>query len=230
VSFDGAARLGVVVREGQVMVAQPDGHVRMVRAGQSLHFGPEFDAEGALTPPSAEETALLEDTLRTAPDAVEPPSGPSLSITPSSPPTPSSSATRPHGEPLPDEATIRQWLLAGDTARAERALIARLAVAPRESSSWWLLGETRRRAGQPGEAVTAYQRVIELGGPGEANRARFQVALLLEERLGDTAGAIQLYRAYLAGTARPLEAAAQLRLGRLLSEAEQASRLLGSLE
>jgi hypothetical protein len=250
VSWDGTERLGVVVREGQVMVVQPDGHVRMVRAGQSLHFGPETDSEGVLTAPSSEETALLERSLRTTADAVEPSSGPSPSVTPPGPLAPSSAATRPRVEAPPDEATIRQWLLDGDTSRAERALVARLALAPRESSSWWLLGETRRRAGQPREAVTAYRRVIELGNPSEANRARYQVALLLEERLGDAAGAIPLYRAYLTGSPRPLEAAAQLRLGRVLSsrgdadarsvledlvrlhpgtpEADQASRLLGT--
>jgi tetratricopeptide (TPR) repeat protein len=126
---------------------------------------------------------------------------------------------------LPDEAAIRQWLIDGDTARAERALLARLAASPLESSSWWLLGETRRRAGQASEAVTASRRVIELGNPSEANRARYQVALLLEERLGDAEGAITLYRAYLARSPRPLEAAAQLRLGRLLgSRGDAAAR------
>jgi hypothetical protein len=234
VSWDGAERLGVVVSEGQVMVVRPDGHVRMVRAGQSLHFGAEAGSEGTLAPPSADETSALERTLRTSPDRVEP--EPPASVTASSPQA-SGAARRLRSEPppdevapsdeaaLPDEAAIRQWLIDGDTARAERALLARLAASPLESSSWWLLGETRRRAGQASEAVTAYRRVIELGNPSEANRARYQVALLLEERLGDAEGAITLYRAYLARSPRPLEAAAQLRLGRLLgSRGDAAAR------
>ena len=95
--------------------------------------------------------------------------------------------------------------------------MARLALVPRESASWWLLGEARRRAGRPLEAVAAYRKVIDFGGPAEANRARFSIALLLEERLGDATGAMALYRAYLTGGPRPLEASAQWRLGRLLS-------------
>jgi hypothetical protein len=249
VAWDGAARLGVVVDDGEVSVAKPGGGVRTVRAGQSLHAGGEVGAEGTLADSSADEVATLHRCLSATPEPPAPafPSATAqASASLSGASTDAAPGSRP--EPAPDDATIRQWLVDGETARAEQALVARLAVAPRESASWWLLGETRRRTGRPREAVVAYRKVIELGSPAEANRARYNAALLLEERLGDATGAIALYRAYLAGRPCPLEASAQWRLGRLLKargddagrgvleqlvrlhpstpEAEQAARLL----
>jgi tetratricopeptide (TPR) repeat protein len=225
VAWDGHARLVVVVTEGRVRVVAPDGRAQMVGAGQRLRFGEDTAPGGAMGPASAEESDAVEQALREdEPAPTDPASetaGPAQENTTRAEPA--------RTEPAVRDATIRQWLIDGDTERAERALRARIAGSPRDAMAWWLLGETRRRSGRPREAVEAYERVIALGRADEANRARYQAALLLEERLSDVDGALALYRAYLAASPRPVEAAAQLRLGRLL-RARGESAWRGTLE
>lgn len=219
--------LVVSVAEGQVMVVDPSAQVRLVRPGQRLSYA--VDGSATITALEPRDTERIGAQLQLAPAAVHDPrhggDGEASSDSSSVPvdPTPperqeteldivqSGKATH-----LPDEASIRQWLVAGDYAKAETALVARLESSPNDSALWWLLGECRRKLGAHAKAVAAYRKVVSLGGPAEANRARYQAAALLQDRLGDHQAAVSLLKEYVAAGAsnRPLDAEARLRLGR----------------
>jgi TolA-binding protein len=227
--------LAVSVTEGQVMVVAPSGQVRMVRPGQRLTY--HADGVAAISPLDANAVKEIDHSLdetrsdgsmassgerlehgygdaRTDAGFVAPPvSMMQPKVTPRT--NPGAPPLRQNAAPF-DEGTVRQWLVAGNYEQAENALGARVTQAPRDYTAWWLLGECRRKRGDHAEAVAAYRQVISGGTPSEANRARYQAAVLLQDRLGDQHSAIALLKEYLKAmpTDRPLDAEARLRLGR----------------
>ncbi len=209
VTWDGVSHLLVGVSEGVVRVVDPHGGERSVRPGQQMTFS-EQDP-GTLEALGSEALHSMDQALDAARQPASPAPFRGEPAVLRSQPSVSAIASEL------DDASIKQLILEGAYARAERALLARVGAAPRDAAAWWLLGECRRKAGQSQQSVSAYRRLIEVGGPAERNRARYQAALILEERLNSPAAAIELYRAYLAAPAgtRPLEASAQLRLSRL---------------
>lgn len=112
--------------------------------------------------------------------------------------------------PLPELTALRKALLAGDTDGARAGLQTRLARDAADVGAWTLLGQLEARAKRRDEAVAAWTQVVAHGKPAEAQRARFEAAVLLEDRPSDV---VALLRAFLA-TPDPLAAEAGLRLGR----------------
>ena len=81
-------------------------------------------------------------------------------------------------------------------------------------------------------AVTTSRKIIATGDAASANRARFQAASLLQDQLGDAAGAARLLEAYVkqGKPFKPLEAAAMVRLGRALKSLGRAPEATKWLE
>lgn len=112
--------------------------------------------------------------------------------------------------PPPELSELRRQLLAGDSEGARAGLGKRLSHDPGDTAAWTLLGQLEARAGRRDEAVAAWHQVIARGAPAEAQRGRFEAAVLLEDRPSEV---VPLLRAFLT-TPDPLSAEARLRLGR----------------
>jgi len=225
VSLAAARRITVSVSEGKVAVVDLAGATHTVAAGQRLELGPNTPPQLGVLPEA--EAASIDRAVATGPvdDATD-----DVVTARTSPEQPSAEpaidtvrrrdrgGAAPEDGSLPTHADARQWILAGEYDRARAALDDQLSQRPKDARSLWLLGECERKAGRPAEAVAAYRGVAEHGRPPQANRARFQAAVLLQERLGKPRAAIALLRAYLAEDAatRPLDAAARQRLTRAL--------------
>lgn len=230
--------LEVTVERGKVRVTFGS-TVLDVGQGQKLRL----DAAGPrLLPASLQEDgdldrALDELAVPTPPDAppaaadAGPPAEPGDDAALDAVPPPGAVPPRRRNARQVDLDPLRQKVLAGRYTEAEVALASRLRQAPRDAEAWALLGDCRRKAGQWQDAVAAYRKVIALGEPGSADRARLLAATLLQEQIHDPAAAARLLREYLQrgpGTG-PLRAAATLRLARALiqlGQPEQASLLL----
>lgn len=117
-----------------------------------------------------------------------------------------------------DKAEILEAIAAGRFAAAQQTLEQALRARPRSGELWMLLGDCRRKSGNPKQAVQAYRQAIAHSGARPANRARFAAASLLQDRLGDASGAARLLEKYLAQpkSSKPLEAEAMIRLARAL--------------
>ncbi len=111
-------------------------------------------------------------------------------------------------------STWRNLILKGRYDAAEKAISTYLSTSPNDTSSWSLLANCQRKAGKWPEAVSAYNRVIKLGaGSNTANLARFEAAVLLQDKLGKHARAGVLLTEYLKDPLL-LEAEAMVRLAR----------------
>lgn len=111
---------------------------------------------------------------------------------------------------LPELSDLRRQLLGGDPDGARVGLGKRLAADPDDAAAWTLLAQLEARTGQRDPAVAAWREVVARGTAAEAQRARFEAAVLLEDRPADV---VPLLTAFLASP-DPLAAEARLRLGR----------------
>ncbi|MBN1773343.1 MAG: FecR domain-containing protein [Deltaproteobacteria bacterium] len=276
-SDDGGVR--VEVDRGTVRVDGPFAEGRLVRAGRSLAVAGARSSEAPLTPSDrARILALLEgDTVAPAAAAPAVPQA-TIVVTPDAPPLAAAPgevvalAPEVAGEPpaaaVPagpvrdrtpaapfDPEALRERLLAGETGPVTETLAAHLARQPRDAEAWWLMAAARRRGRDPSGERAAYERLIDVGSPADANRARFLAAVVSQDRLGDAAAAADHLTTYLAlpaaqqthgVEARLRLARAWITLGRtaqaasllraLVEEergqepAEEAARLLGEIE
>ena len=223
VTPEGAVQVGV--REGKVRVTAASGRSVFVEGGEAVWSPSASSLE--LAKLSAGEARGLDELLAPEPPvtAAEPTAArPVDSSRPSLSTVPQLKAkerlpSRDSGRATADEvAAWQKQVLAGDYDGAERALSQHLKGAPKDGEAWSLLGDCRRKAGRFKDAVRAYRQVVRVGEGAQANRARLLAASVLQDDLADPAAAEPLLRAYLAAspTLRPLEAAAEVRLGRAL--------------
>ena len=112
-----------------------------------------------------------------------------------------------------DPEKWRSWILEGKYGVAERAITDHLRMFPTDTESWSLLATCRRKTKQWRGALNAYQKIVEIGNSKAANTARFEMARILQDRLGNHGAAAEVLSEYLR-TPRLLEAEAMVRLGR----------------
>ncbi len=142
------------------------------------------------------------------------------------------SRLRRHGKRTKRELSLwSDWILRGEYDRAGVALEEYLKNSRGDAESWTLLADCRRKQGKWRESVEAYREVIKTGGARAANRARFNAAILLQDRLGNHGAAARQLRAFLSekDRSRTLEAEAMVRLARShlhMGEDAQARQLL----
>ncbi|MEQ1502872.1 MAG: tetratricopeptide repeat protein, partial [Myxococcota bacterium] len=118
---------------------------------------------------------------------------------------------RAPGKPVaPELGALRRQLLGGDPDGARDGLRLRLDRDPADVGAWTLLAQLEARTGRTAASVAAWREVIARGTAAEAQRARFEAAVVAE---GDPAAAIPLLEQFLA-TPDPLAAEATVRLGR----------------
>ncbi|MFK7926705.1 MAG: hypothetical protein AB8H79_00840 [Myxococcota bacterium] len=126
---------------------------------------------------------------------------------------------------LPPLSELKQLLLDGRSDAARQGLSRRLAASPNDVPAWTLLAQLEGRAGAPDAAVTAWREVISRGNKAEAQRARYEAAVILD---GRPAEVVPLLTAFLADPG-PLAPEAGVRLGRALlvlgRDAEAKARL-----
>ncbi|MBW2276221.1 MAG: FecR domain-containing protein [Deltaproteobacteria bacterium] len=134
-------------------------------------------------------------------------------------------------EPDGSIATWREWVIQGRFDEAEYELESHLSRNASDAAAWSLLADCRRKTGRWGKAVEAYRHVFEHGSPNEANRARFVAGTILQDRLGDSRAAAELYGDYLASSGRkPLAAEVLVRRARCLVDLGRRAAAIGLLE
>ncbi len=146
------------------------------------------------------------------------------------------SKSRRHGKRTKrDLALWSDWILWGEYDRAGVALEEYLKNSRGDAETWTLLADCRRKQGKWRESVSAYRQVIQTGGSRAANRARFNAAILLQDKLGNHGAAARQLKTFLSEKDRPrtLEAEAMVRLARChlrMGENAQARKLLGQVQ
>jgi tetratricopeptide (TPR) repeat protein len=119
---------------------------------------------------------------------------------------------------LPSLASIRQTIIGGDLDQARATLGIRLTQNPSDFESHTLLAQLETRAGNTSTAIDHWTQVISTGGPNQAQRAHYEIALLSTDQ---PARAERHLRAFLQHPS-PLTADARLRLASaLLSQDRQ---------
>ena len=112
---------------------------------------------------------------------------------------------------VPSVSSLRRQIRDGDLDAARSGLKARLEQEPTDASSWELLARLEQKAGADASAIAAWRAVTEHGSIRQSSRARYELAILLD----DPVEVESLLRAFLP-SAGPLEADARLRLARAL--------------
>ncbi|MBW2276641.1 MAG: FecR domain-containing protein [Deltaproteobacteria bacterium] len=213
----------VAVSEGKVRVVGDDGSSRFVLEGQLFELATRGEERIAALEAGLARSmdALLEE--RGAPE-LEPIEGPAAEVAlvepideeiDSGPPDVPAIKPRPVVDAT-DLGEIKNWILAGKLDQAETALELHLRRHRRDVKAWNLLANCRRKAGNFGDAVAGYRKVIEYGSAGQSNRARFIAATVLQDRMARQGEAAALLEAYLERpqSLKPLEAEAMVRLAR----------------
>ena len=220
VSFDSVSDVRVAVEKGKVSVADPKEALHDVEKDQvltvesegnwrmdSLSLEEKRELNELLIVPVAEEMLpVYEEDIDD--ETIDSGSG-SVDSKVKSRPTRKRQRRKFRGSP----ATWRQWILNGEYSRAEKALVDHLGVFPSDTKSWLLLANCRRKARNWNGAVNAYRQVIEHGNPKAASSARFNAAVLLQDKLGKYSVSADLLSDYLEAP-RLLEAEAMVRLAR----------------
>jgi FimV-like protein len=127
-----------------------------------------------------------------------------------------------------DLKTWRRWIIEGRHMEAERALEAHLDRSPTDGQAWMLLADLRRRGNRWRSAVESYRRAAELSG---FNQARFMAGSILQDKLGDDQGAVDMLEEYIRPSSgrTALRAEAMVRLARSylrLGRRDRAKKLL----
>lgn len=205
---DAPGAIEVSVQRGKVQVEDPRQTSHLVHKGQTLRIGP--DKTSTITSLD-EETELLIGSLLTVPsgDIME------FSEEEVAERDSASSIERKHHNrgTTTDPDKWRSWILEGKYSLAESAITDHLRLFPTDTESWSLLATCRRKSKQWRAALNAYQKIVELGNSKAANTARFEMARILQDRLGNHAAAAEILSEYLT-TPRLLEAEAMVRLGK----------------
>ena len=114
--------------------------------------------------------------------------------------------------PAPELDALRRLVLSGNLAEARAGLKLRLDADPADVDARVLAAQLETKLGKRDAAVRHWERVIARGSPTQAQRARYEAAVLLA---GSPRQAERHLRAFLE-TRGPLTADARLRLGRAL--------------
>ncbi len=237
------SRIQVAVDKGRVEVVEPDETVHAVSEGQVLEFGKKspwsysplaaenrLELNGLLSATEMDEQAIAaeEGTESEEPsDRSEQNSKRSARKREENRGSQSFEEFAPARQAM-DMNAVRTLILEGRYAQAEAALGIHLKAAPDDVAGWSLLATCLRKSGKWRGAVTAYRQVIEKGKPQVANAARFDAAVLLQDKLGKHSAAGSLLKEYLEGPLL-LEAEALLRLARARMQSgrkDEARRLL----
>lgn len=213
VSMDSSSNVHVAVQRGVVTVAGPKQTSHLLRKGQLLVIDPEESFSlvqldettnrmigDLLTVPSDEIMEFSEDDIANLEQNMEADTGRDKSL-------------RRHQNSNSDPEKWRTWILEGKHALAERSIVNHLNLFPGDIASWSLLATCRRKTKQWRGALNAYQKIVEMGNAKAANLARFEMARILQDHLGNNAAAAEVLSEYLK-TPRMLEAEAMVRLGR----------------
>ncbi|MCP4600195.1 MAG: tetratricopeptide repeat protein [Proteobacteria bacterium] len=217
-------RFGVAMNsDSQIHVTVDEGQVKVVGSGETIHKVEEdqilaLEKEGAWRSTSlkAEDRSRLNELLSTDKTVAN------ESIAENGD-AHGKKRVRPHKnvqiEPSPepeairDLTTWRKWILDGRYSKAQEALEEYLRNSPGDVQCWSLLANCLRKAGKWEDAIDAYKQVIEQGSSRAANSARFEAAVLLQDKLGRQAAAGALLDEYLRGPLL-LEAEAMVRLAK----------------
>jgi TolA-binding protein len=229
----------VAVSEGAVRVVSEVGEGHTVKHGQVFEFAAGEERLGDL---ESELARLMDELLEVPADggsedteevevAVAEPE-PEEQPADTAAARPSAPEIHSAAPPRPSMDDILDWILAGELARAETALGAHLRKHPKDVTAWKLLATSRRKAGKYDGAVVGFRKVIEYGNAQQSNRARFQAAMVLQDRLGRHREAAGLLEAYLQRppALRPLEAEAMFRLADALLRQGSKQRAYTMLE
>jgi hypothetical protein len=114
--------------------------------------------------------------------------------------------------PVPELDALRRLVLSGNLAQARAGLKLRLDADPADVGARVLAAQLETKLGKRDAAVRHWERVIARGSPTQAQRARYEAAVLLS---GSPPQAERHLRAFLE-TRGPLTADARLALGRAL--------------
>ncbi len=212
--------ISVAVSEGEVEVRTADGEEKNVRQGEILVISSSHKISSApLTPDGErkmERLLQVEDGRKESESETKNPDArlargadqgePSRNRAPSTPKS---------GRPTkPNLTEVRKLILGGQYSKAHAILTERLKYSPRDTAAWELLANCRRKSGNWEGAIKSFEKVIDLGNAGQANRARFMAATLMQDKLKDNRRARELLRDYLSHRPKPLEAEAMVRLAR----------------
>ncbi len=214
VSMSDGSEVYVTVDRGQVVVIGPEKTLHKVHKNQTLELGKEgtWRSTSLMEKDRQKLNELLSDEKMAARgDEVE-----DADATSRKSASHNKNVKRiPQEEPelIGDPTIWREWILGGQYNKAEQSLIKHLETTPNDAGGWSLLANCRRKAGKWGGALKAYHRVIEYGGPRAANSARFEAAVLLQDKFNRYAAAGPLLNEYLKGPLL-LESEAMIRLAR----------------
>ncbi|MCP4605402.1 MAG: hypothetical protein GY847_33595 [Proteobacteria bacterium] len=138
------------------------------------------------------------------------------------------------GEDMSLQPAMDRWrkmVLSGELATAEDQMTGYLSRHPDDWRVWSLLADCRRKAKKWQGAVRAYTEVTELGTGATADRARFLLGVVLQDRLEDHPSAVKWFRDYLkaCSSGKKLVASAKIRLSKsmiALGDKSQAEAIL----
>ncbi len=241
VAMEGAS-IRLSVERGAVKATVPPDFSDTIRGGQSVAFAPSgsYDNRPILEAEIDEMRSLLTASSATG-ENVEVPPPPTIEAAPDSAEKASARSSAPArrvgrtGERNRDLASWRELILSGKYAPAERALKRYLKESPGDTEVLMLLGDCHRKQGRWRDSISAYRAAAEKGRSRSANRARFQAAVIYQDKLADTREAKKLLKSFLDQPVGPkaLEAEVMLRLARChikLNESALAARLLGDIQ
>jgi len=145
-------------------------------------------------------------------------------------------ATPPKTVALSTPGERRDWerlIIDGRQGEASVKIRRHLKTAPNDTLAWSLLADCEKRSGNWSSAVASYRNIMDRGNRSEAATARFQAAVLLQDKLGRQSDAAELLTTFAAENQRhPLVAEALLRRAlalRAMGRAEESSALLNAI-
>jgi ferric-dicitrate binding protein FerR (iron transport regulator) len=209
-------RFRVTDSEAGVRVEVAEGHVRVSSGGATWDVlpGQVLGVEGEHAQLSA--SAATDFVELAAP-------GQGVEAKPAPAPTADASAAEPeaevkaHAQPAQDVERWRRAAAGGHCAAVLPDVRRAVREHPREAEAWRVLADCQRLAGDYRPAASAYEHVVALAPPEEADRARMLLAELLHEHLGNDAEAERVLKVYLHHPRpAPLEASARVLWARSL--------------
>lgn len=237
VRSDAEHLLLVSVIDGEVKVTGPNQLVETVRAGQTLRIVPNHQPrrESLSDEARGKINYLLSADVGDAPKHLV--QHVATHVTPQQDDVMSEARlSSKHGKHASADAeNLLDWqemVIEGQYPQAEKALKKHLQRYPKDADAWWLLATCRRKAGNWQGAVNAYDAVIRTAGTSRKDKARFRVATILQEKLGNHSKALTYLEAYLhtARFSKPLRAEALTRQAVSYLSVGQKTRAIRVLE
>ncbi len=218
VSAQKGQKLEVGVERGAVEVSDPNGNIRVVRAGGKL----VASLEGSMTVDAVSDTdkTFVEQLLFPKIDTQVAEKADECSVDPLNcdDGRKASANTNEHVVSI-DE--IRQWAVDGKHQKAARALKLYLVRKPNDVEALNLTADCMRKLGEYKEALNAYSKIIQVGSAVEKNRARFRAGAVLQDRMNKPLEAAKFFEEYLSKPSelRPNTVEARMRLANCMQSA-----------